>query len=90
VLSRFVSGLINGPQPASTLAGALYKQYTTFCSEGNFKFVVTSNAFGRDIKKIEGIVKRKVHGNNYYNFDIGLIKKYLEDHNEYDPDAELA
>ena len=90
VLSRFVSGLINGEPRERILAGALYRQYNSFCSEGNYKFVATSTAFGRDLKKIEGINKKKSDGNNYYTFDAGLVKKYLEDHNEYDPDAELV
>ena len=90
VLSRFISGLINGVCPESIASRDLYRRYVTYHADGNYKFLATETAFARDIKKINGISRKKTNSANLYQFKADEIKKYLADLNEYDPDAEIA
>ncbi len=89
VVSRFLSALVNASIPEKQIpARDMYKQYVQFHTAGNYRFLLTETAFGCDVKKISGIVKKKTSRSNVYILDHSIIQKNLEDVNEYDPDAE--
>ena len=52
--------------------------------------VMTETGFGREIKKVVGIVKKKHAYFSTYEFNLSMIKQYLVDSNEYDTEAEYA
>ena len=89
VLSRFISACVSKDCPESILARQFYQRYETFRANGNYKFVVTESTFAKEIKKINGIQGKHTKHGKLYDLDPAVIKRYLEDMNEYDPDAEL-
>ena len=89
VASRFFSALVNSSYPETQIAAReMYKQYVQFHTAGNYRFLLTETAFGCDIKRVTGIVKKRTKTSILYMLDHAIIKNYLEDMNEYDPDAE--
>lgn len=100
VISRFFSALVNAfftavlnedkdGQFKQYPARTLYKNYESFQIAGNYKFLLTETAFGREAKKIPGVTAKRSTLSRYYLLDHDLIKKHLEDNHEYDPDADL-
>ena len=89
VLSRFFSALANSTCPESVPARVLYEQYQKFHSAGNYRVLMTETAFGREIKKIDGITKKRMANLIVYELKPEIIRQYLESVNEYDPDAEF-
>ena len=88
VVSRFFSALINGDCPESLKGRELYQRYERFHAAGNYKFMMTETAFGRETIKINGITRSRNTAGKYYTFNAIEIKKFLETTNEYDQDAE--
>jgi len=94
VISRFFSALVNWecteiPPPCCTPSREMYKHYVRFHTDGNYKFVMTEHAFGRQVRKISGIEVKKTKACNIIRLDLPTIKKYLEEINEYDEDATI-
>lgn len=100
VISRFFSALVNASFKAVNKEErdaqlkqypprTLYKNYECYQIAGNYKFLMTENAFYREAKKIQGVSYKRTAISRYYVLDYDLIKKHLEDHHEYDLDAEL-
>jgi hypothetical protein len=89
VISRFLSALVNSAYPETQIpARDMYKNYVHFHTSGNYKFLLTETSFGREIKKVSGIIKKKSNGIHIYMLCHSEIKAYLEKANEHDPDAE--
>jgi hypothetical protein len=89
VISRFFSALVNSNYPEPQIAAReMYKNYVQFHTSGNYKFLLTETSFGREIKKVSGITKRKSNGINIYMLCHVEIKASLEMAKEYDQDAE--
>lgn len=89
VISRFFSALVNSNYPEPQIAAReMYKNYVQFHTSGNYKFLLTETSFGREIKKVSGITKRKSNGINIYMLCQAEIKASLEMAKEYDQDAE--
>ena len=78
VLSRVVSALINSTCPESVHALVLYQQYQHFHSAGNYRVLMTETAFGREIKKIDGITKKRMANLIVYELKSEIIRQYLE------------
>jgi len=89
IISRFFSALTNGACSESTGATALYRKYAEFHTLGNYKFLHTENAFGRDVKRIVGVDKRRTSSGMVYRLDFAKIKQHLIDINEYDAESSL-
>lgn len=88
VISRFFSALVNSEPTERTFpCRQLYKSYETFQIAGNYKYLMTETAFGRDAKKIRGVQFKKTAQCNLYILDLPEIKGYLEEINEFDQDA---
>jgi hypothetical protein len=88
VISRFFSALVNSEPTERTFpCRQLYKSYETFQIAGNYKYLMTETAFGRDAKKIQGVSVKKTSSVRLYILDLTAIKKHLEDIKEYDLDA---
>lgn len=88
VISRFFSALVNSEPTERTFpCRQLYKSYETFQIAGNYKYLMTETAFGRDAKKIRGVQSKKTPQCNLYILDLPQIKSYLEEINEFDQDA---
>ena len=88
VISRFFSAMINSELVKSKFScRELYKCYQSFQTTGNYKYLMTETAFGRDVKKIQGVTFKKTKACNLYLLDLIVIKKYLEAINEYDTDT---
>jgi hypothetical protein len=89
VISRFISALVNSSYPVEHISGReMYKQYVQFHQNGNYRILMTESSFGRDIKKIAGIEKKRSNTGMVYTLSHKKIKQYLESVNEYDEDAE--
>ena len=89
VISRFFSALVNSSYPDIQVpARDLYRKYQHFHSSGNYKFIMTETAFGREIKKVDGVEKSRTGAGVVYALSRLNIKTHLEGLNEYDPDAE--
>lgn len=89
VISRFISALVNSNyQDPQIAARDMYKNYVQFHTSGNYKFLLTETSFGRELKKVVGITKKKTNTCNVYALCHSEIKAYLENAKEYDPDAE--
>lgn len=89
VISRFFSALVNSNYPEPHIAARdMYKNYVHFHTSGNYKFLLTETSFGREIKKVTGITKKKTTACAVYTLCHGEIKAYLQKVKEYDPDAE--
>ena len=90
VISRFFSALINAEYKETQIpARELYKKYEQFQTAGNYKFLMTETSFGREAKKMAGVIPKRSNSSRNYQLDHAEIKKHLEGINEYDPDAEL-
>lgn len=88
-ISRFFSALVNSAYPEPQIpCRELYKKYELFHAHGNYKFLMTETAFGRDAKKYAGVTFHRLSGCRNYRFNHDEIKKYLLANNEYDQDAE--
>ncbi len=88
VIHRFFSALVNTePTEQRFSCRELYKCYETFHIAGNYKFIMTETAFGKDAKKIKGVAYKKMKTSRFYCLDLHIIKKHLEDINEFDHDA---
>ena len=89
VVSRFFSALVNTAYPESPIpARDMYKKYEQFHAHGNYKFLITETAFGRETKRIQGVCKKRSNSGHVYTLNHDAIKKHLVDINEYDADAE--
>jgi hypothetical protein len=90
VIHRFISALVSSSDsPDSYRARQLYENYTQFHSAGNYKVLMTETAFGRELRRIAGIEKKKCHNYAAYLFDKPAIKQHLLDSNRYDVEAEM-
>jgi len=89
VISRFFSAITNYACAESISAASLYRKYAEFHALGNYKFLHTENAFGRDVKRIAGVDKRRTSSGMVYKLDFEKIKQHLIDTNEYDADSSL-
>ena len=94
VISRFFSALVNvdsepDAQQKRFTCRSLYKSYEEFQIRGNYKFLMTETAFGRQAKKIQGISFTRTTTARYYLLDHEAVKKHLKSINEYDADADL-
>jgi hypothetical protein len=88
VISRFFSAMINSELVKSKFScRELYKCYQSFQTTGNYKYLMTETAFGRDVKKIQGVTFKKTKACYLYLLDLPVIKKYLEAINEFDTDT---
>lgn len=91
VFARFMSALVNSEDSEpSTPASELYNRYVQFHTKGNYKFVMTQNSFGREVKKVAGVSSKKTKSTRDYYFDYAAIKAHLQASKEYDPDAEYT
>lgn len=88
VICRFFSALINGKCPVSMPCRDLYKDYEKFHTAGNYKTLMTETAFGRETKKIEGVVPMRNRTSRRYDLYPLLIRDYLRKRNELDADSE--
>jgi hypothetical protein len=87
-LMRFLSCLVNqGDGPTEIAARRLYETYQNFHAAGNYKFIMTEASFGREIKRIDGVVGKRITTGIMYQLDKELIKSFLKESNKYDPDA---
>ena len=90
VISRFFSALVNWEYTeVKTPSREMYKKYQDFHTTGNYKFIMTETSFGRTTKTISGITIKKTKTSNIYILDLPMIKKYLQNINEFDEDAVL-
>ena len=90
VVSRFLSALVNAATVTSLMARQFYQRYEAFHSAGNYKFLVTESSFGRDMKRVPGLVlKRTAHG-KLYHIDARRIKQHLLEINEFDEEADFV
>lgn len=89
VLSRFLSSLINGSCPETIMSRQFYLRYQTYHTEGSYKFLLSQSSFGRELKKVDGLDKRRTTAGVVYRLDPRRIKNYLIDINEYDEEAEF-
>jgi hypothetical protein len=88
VISRFFSAIVNTESYERKFSSRqLYRHYETFQTAGNYKYLMTETAFGRDAKKIQGVTSKRATTGMFYTLDLQVIKKYLEDINEFDPDT---
>jgi hypothetical protein len=88
VISRFFSAIVNTESYERKFSSRqLYKQYELFQTAGNYKYLMTETAFGRDAKKIQGVAAKRASAGIFYTLDLQAIKKYLEEVNEFDPDT---
>jgi hypothetical protein len=88
VISRFFSAMVNAaPEERKYSCRQLYKSYETFQIGGNYKFLMTETAFGRETKKIKGVASKRTDKARFYILDLVEIQKYLEEMNEFDHDA---
>ena len=101
-VSRFLSALINRQGQESDpstnpivvhnggieiTAALLYKKYQEFHMLGNYKFIKNQTSFGREIKRMNGIEKRRTMNGYLYKLELGRIKECLTETNEYDEEA---
>ena len=90
VISRFFSAMINSELVKNTFScRELYKCYQSFQTTGNYKYLMTETAFGRDVKKIQGVTFHRTSTIRTYTLDLPVIKSHLEGKNEFDPDTLL-
>ena len=104
VIRRFVSAMVNqyeanqdkvnqdkvNQDKIEESAGReLYEQYKSFHINGNYKFIMTETAFGRDIQRINGIHRKRTKAGSVYEMNFVVIKNFLEESHTYDLDAEL-
>ena len=89
VLSRFLSTLINGGCPEAIMSRQFYQRYQAFHADGNYKFLLSQSTFGREMKKVDGVDKRRTTSGIVYKFDPKRVKAYLVELNEYDEEADF-
>jgi len=90
IFSRFFSAMVNMEYSEPQIpARELYKKYEQFHAAGNYKFIITEHAFGRETKKMTGLTSKRSSSGKIYQIDHDVVKKYLIDVNEYDQEAEL-
>lgn len=88
-ISRFFSALVNTDFPETKVpARDLYRKYVEFHTHGNYKYLMTETAFGRETMRVTGITKKRTKSGHFYLLEHPAIKKHLVDMNEYDSDAE--
>lgn len=83
IFKRFLSTLGETSAIVTKFAAReLYKQYTDYLTTtGHHKdLVMTETAFGREIKHIPGVSKKKARGSNFYTLDHAAIKQSLATH----------
>ncbi len=68
-------------------ATLLYKKYQDFHTLGNYKYIKTHTSFGREIKRIDGVDKRRTMNGFCYKLELAKIKQSLIEYNEYDEEA---
>ncbi len=79
--------MVNAEYPETRVSARdLYKKYVDF--HWNYKYLMTETVFGRESKRIAGVIKKKTNSLYLFLMDHPTIKMYLEEINEYDPDAE--
>ena len=89
IISRFFSALVNADFPEIRVpARDLYGKYVEFHTHGNYKYLMTETAFGRETIRVVGITKTRTKAGHFYLLEHPAIKKHLVDMNEYDADAE--
>jgi len=89
VVSRFFSALVNTEFPEIRVpARDLYGKYIEFHTRGNYKYLMTETAFGRETNRVTGVTKTRTKTGLFYLLEHPAIKKHLVDMNEYDSDAE--
>ena len=90
VISRFFSAMVNTESPERKFScRQLYKSYEAFQTTGNYKYLMTETAFGRDAKNIQGVTFKRSMTLRFYMLDLPTIKTYLEGINEFDPDVTM-
>ena len=81
--------MINGSCPETIMSRQFYLRYQTYHTEGSYKFLLSQSSFGRELKKVDGLDKRRTTAGVVYRLDPRRIKNYLIDINEYDEEAEF-
>jgi hypothetical protein len=85
---QFLSGLVNDSDgPIEIAARKLYASYQNFHASRNYKFIMSEALFGREIKKITGVMTRRLITGIIYQLDKEEIKSFLQDSRKYDHDA---
>jgi len=87
-IMRFLSYLVNGDEePVEIGAKKLYEAYQSFHVAGNYRFIVSEASFGREVKRIGGVLAKRITSGMIYQLDKKEMKLYLKETNRYDPDA---
>jgi len=84
VLSRFMSAMVNGVMQRIYKARDLYNLFTKFHTNGNYKFVMTEHAFGRELQRMPGVERKRTNACVLYTTDADTIKKNLLATHRYD------
>ena len=68
-------------------AKLIYHKFQEFLAAGNYKIPQTQTSFGRNIKRIDGVERRKTRIGFNYTLDLVRMKQCLIENNEYDEDT---
>jgi len=67
----------NGDDMTEFMGEPLFKLYSAFLRDNGYKFEVTNTKFGREIKKYEGIEKKRSKFGTNYTINYDILMKYL-------------
>ena len=92
VVHRFLSALLNSHQvPENSITGmALFKKFIEFHEAGKYKHQMSVTTFGRALKDVAGIDKSRVRAGTAYKMDAEVLRRFLDESNQYDDDASLV
>jgi hypothetical protein len=85
----YMSALINSESNCSWTSADLYQSFKRWAVMGGHTHIKSNVSFGRDIGRIDGVVKIKSHGIMKYKLNLEDIQRYLVATNEFDENSFL-
>jgi hypothetical protein len=85
----YMSALINSEGNCLWTSSDLYQSFKRWAEIGGHIHIKSSVSFGRDVGRIDGVVRIKSHGIMKYKLNLEGIQRYLVSTNEFDENSFL-
>ena len=90
VEKRYLSAYINGEGPTEITSDNMYKNFQMWADLENVKlYIKAHNAFGREMKRVHGVVVHRTKNCNIYKIDRESVRNFLLENKEFDEEAVL-